>query len=66
MNYSIIRYIIGWILRFEGIFLLLPFLVSLIYREECFYAFPVVSVGCYAVGYLFSFRKPKDTSLYTL
>ena len=65
MNYSIIRYIIGWILRFEGIFLLLPFLVSLIYREECFYAFPVVSVGCYAVGYLFSFRKPKDTSLYT-
>ena len=41
MNKSIIRYILGWVLVLEGILLLLPCLVALIYREQCgWYYYP--------------------------
>ena len=41
MNYSIVFYIIGWILNFEAAFMALPTAVALIYRESevwCFLA----------------------------
>lgn len=34
MNYSMVLYILGYILKFESAFLMLPALVSLIYQEE--------------------------------
>ena len=34
MNYSMVLYILGYILQFESAFLMLPALVSLIYQEE--------------------------------
>ena len=34
MNYSMISYILGWILNFEAGFLLLPALVAVIYKES--------------------------------
>ena len=34
MNYSIVFYIIGWILNFEAAFMVLPTVVALIYRES--------------------------------
>ena len=34
MNYKLIEYIIGWILKFEALFLLLPMLVGMIYGEH--------------------------------
>lgn len=58
MNYSIVRYVIGWILRFEGIFLLLPFFVSLIYREAKPYAFIIPAIVCYFIGHLMSYKRP--------
>ena len=33
MNYSIVLYILGCVLKFESAFLVLPALVGLIYRE---------------------------------
>ena len=33
MNYSIILYILGWVLNLQGIFMLPPCLVGLIYKE---------------------------------
>ena len=37
MNYLIVAYIMGWVLNFEGAFLLLPAITALIYgeREGC-------------------------------
>lgn len=34
MNYSMVLYILGYILKFESAFLMLPALVSLIYQEK--------------------------------
>ena len=34
MNYKSISYILGWIMKVEGVFLLLPLAVSLLYREK--------------------------------
>ena len=33
MKYSTIGYILGQVLKFEGIFMLLPFLTGMIYHE---------------------------------
>ena len=33
MNFAIVRYILGWILKFEAGFLLLPAIVGLFYGE---------------------------------
>ena len=33
MNHRMIRYILAWIIRLEGIFLVLPCVIALIYRE---------------------------------
>ena len=34
MNKSMIAYILGWILKLEGLFMLIPILVAIIYREH--------------------------------
>lgn len=65
MNYSMISYILGFVLRIEGIFLLLPFIVGLIYRENKPYAYLIVAVFCYFAGFLMSRKKPKNSELYT-
>ena len=64
MNYSIIRYIIGWVLVLEAIFLLLPSLVALIYQEKCGVAFIVTAVLCAVIGILLTARKPKNKNYY--
>ncbi len=60
MNNSIIRYILGSVLKLEAALLLLPLLVSAIYREEegTMYL-PVISF-CLIVGTLMTLQKPKD------
>ncbi|MCD8119007.1 MAG: TrkH family potassium uptake protein [Lachnospiraceae bacterium] len=64
MNYSIILYILGWVLKLEGAFMLLPLGVSLIYREEGAYYFAVIGVVCALLGYLLSFKKVKNQNFY--
>ena len=39
MNFEFIRYIVGWILNFQSIFLLVPCIVSMIYDEKSGLAF---------------------------
>lgn len=65
MNYSIIFYILGCVLKFEGVFLLLPVLVDLIYQEGCAPSYLLVAVICLVLGFLLTYRKPKSTNLYT-
>ena len=33
MNYAMVRYLIGWMLGVESLFLLLPMLTAILYRE---------------------------------
>ncbi len=47
MNYSIIFYIIGWILNLEAAFMLPSCLVALIYQESSGWSL-VALLSCYA------------------
>lgn len=64
MNRRIITFILGWILRLEGIFMLIPFITGLLYRERCTWWFLVTGAGAFAVGFFLSRRKPKNTVFY--
>ncbi len=65
MNYTIIRYILGWVLIFEALFLLLPAGTSLVYHETTFWAWILVAGICLVLGLLMSHRKPSNAELYT-
>ena len=66
MNYSIIRYLLGTVLKFESLFLLLPVLVGIFYGERSAWSFLIVAFICLTVGILLSFRKPKSDVFYAL
>ncbi len=64
MNYGIILFIIGWVLRVESLFMLVPAVVALIYGEDN----QIVFLGCtlvfYTLGRLLTLKKPRDNRFY--
>ena len=64
MNYAMIRYILGTILKAEALLMCLPALVSLWYREGDATAFLATILAAGGVGLLLSFRKPQNTVIY--
>ena len=64
MNKSIIRYIMGRVLQFEGLFMLLPAIVAAVHREYSGFVFLGVGLGSALLGTLFVIRKPKSTVFY--
>ena len=46
MNYSIIAYIIGWILNFEALFMALPCITAIFYHEHSGWAFFLSAMFC--------------------
>lgn len=65
MNYSIILYILGCMLKFESAFLLLPFVIGLIYHEEAAFSYLIVAVFCILSGLVLTHKKPASSTLYT-
>lgn len=66
MNFGIVRYILGWIMKFEAGFLLLPSLVGFLYGEyQDGLAYLGTAALCLAAGILLSFQKPAHSQLYT-
>lgn len=64
MNRSIIRYILASVLEFEALFLILPCIVAIIYKEESFFAFFIVAVICLGLGWLGKLKKPNMEQFY--
>ena len=64
MNFEFITYIIGWILNFQGLFLLVPCIVSMAYNEKSGFAFVISSLISLTVGMLFTRKKPTNKSFY--
>ena len=64
MNYSIIRFVLGWIIKVEGIFFLLPLLTAIIYKETAGYSFLICAVASIVIGTVMSLKKPSDKSFY--
>lgn len=64
MNTSIIRFILGYILKIEAVFMLLPCVVAVIYQEKEGFAFLIVAGLCGLLGILMTLRKPKNHVFY--
>ncbi|MBQ8731242.1 MAG: TrkH family potassium uptake protein [Oscillospiraceae bacterium] len=65
MNYKMVLYIIGQILKVEAAVLLLPLSVALIYGEYDILPAFFITIGAVAVaGLLFSFRRPEKRAIF--
>ena len=58
MNVRLILYIIGQIMRVEGLLMLVPFACSLIYAEDSWYALLIPIVLLLAISTLLTLRRP--------
>ena len=54
MNKKIVFYMVGRLLTIEGILMLLPMLVSIVYLEKCWAAFLIAILAALGVGMLFT------------
>lgn len=64
MNYGVVIYMLGWLLDFEGIFLMLPCLVGAAYQEEDAVYFAVTALLCLVTGFIMTRFKPKNKTMY--
>ncbi len=64
MNYKMIAYIIGQLVRVEGILMIPSFIVGLIYGENVYAAFLIPILGSVILGTLLTFKKPENTSIF--
>lgn len=64
MNIGIVFYFLGWVLGIEGILMILPCVVALVYREPSGFYFLGVALFCGISGWLLAHRKLKSTVFY--
>ncbi len=65
MNRKMITYFVGRVLRVEAVLMMLPLIVSILYREEEWIYLAAAVALSLGAGYLLSFRKPSNMSFYT-
>ena len=64
MNFSIVKYIIGYVLAFEAAFMALPCIVAVIYQEEEGWSFVITAAICLLLGFLLLRKKPENRVFY--
>ena len=64
MNFNMVRYFLGWILRIEAVIMLIPCIIALIYKEQSGWYFLAVLILCAGTGWLCSQKKPHNTVFY--
>ena len=64
MNFSMILYILGYVLKIEAAFMLLPCLTAVIYKEDEGFAYLAVAMIAALIGWLLTVRKPKENVFY--
>ena len=65
MNYSMIIYILGHLLRFEAIFMVLPTIVGFLYKETDAYIYLGLVLSTYLLGTLPTYKHPRNRQLHT-
>ena len=65
MNYPMIIYILGHLLRYEAAFMVLPTVTGFIYGEKQAYAFLGVGILSFFIGTILTLKQPKIRQLYT-
>ena len=64
MNFSMIRYILGQILKIEAAFLLLPCVTAIFYKEDEGFVYLSVAAIAALLGWLMTVRKPSENVFY--
>lgn len=64
MNYGVVIYILGALMKAEAVFLMFPFAVGLIYREDTAWSYLITAAICLALGIIMSLKKPNKGGLY--
>ncbi|MBQ7200833.1 MAG: TrkH family potassium uptake protein [Eubacterium sp.] len=64
MNYSIIRYVVGYVLKVEAAMLLLPVIVDFIHGEDKWYYYLISAGLCALAGVTMTIVKPKSNIFY--
>ena len=64
MNYGILVFILGWILKIEGVLLLMPTIVGVIYRESAGRYFLFTAAIAFVAGTLMTIKNPKSRKVY--
>ena len=65
MNKRMVAYFVGKVLRIEAALMILPMIVSFIYREKEWIYVAAAALASFLLGYALSFRRPKNGSFYT-
>ena len=63
MNHKIVSYMVGRILQIEALLLLLPLIVSLIYREGCALAFVISAAAAFILGVILTRLLGKNNKM---
>lgn len=67
MNYKMILYIMGQILKSVGLFMILPVIVGFIYGEEhVVESFGIPFVAVMIISFILTIKKPKDNSIFSM
>ena len=64
MNFTIIFYLLGWILNTVAALMLMPFSVSLYYEEKQGLYFLYCSLCMFVIGFVLTKKRPKNTRFY--
>lgn len=64
MNRKSIVFLLGWIIKIEGLFMALPTLTALIYREKAGWYFLLTGLFALALGSVMTYFKPYDNRFY--
>ncbi|MCR4605040.1 MAG: TrkH family potassium uptake protein [Eubacterium sp.] len=64
MNLSVITFTVGYILRIEGVIMLLPCGIDLIYGEHQWMWYLISAAICFVLGLALSLRRPKNNFFY--
>ena len=57
MNLGVIVYMLGWIMKVEGLLMLVPVLTAAVYREKEGFCYLAVAVLCVLLGAVFLQKK---------
>ena len=65
MNYRIIAYLLGWVLKIEAVALVLPGITAIIYREDTWYWFFICAAFAGILGFYLSRKKNRQGNFYS-
>ena len=64
MNYPMIRFVLSWVMKVEGLLLLLPCMIAVIFREEEGLIYLSLAAAAILAGEMLSRLRPENREIY--